>query len=53
VGDNRTLRTSDLPLRGRKAETYEVNSSRVLYAFKALDRDGRLPDEAQAFLARI
>jgi hypothetical protein len=51
VGNDGTLRTSDLPLRGRTTETYEVNRSRVLYAFKALDRDGRLPDEAKAFLA--
>ena len=53
VGADGTLRTNDLPMRGRTAETYEVNRSRVLYAFKVLDRDGRLPVEAQAFLARI
>ena len=53
VGPDGTLRTSNLPMRGRTAETYEVNRSRVLYAFKALDRDGRLPVEAQAFLAQV
>jgi hypothetical protein len=36
-----TLRTSDLPPRGRTAETYEVSRRRVLYAFKDLDQ-GRL-----------
>jgi hypothetical protein len=52
VGADGTLRTSDLPLRGRTAETYEVSRRRVLYAFKDLDQ-GRLPAEAQAFLARV
>jgi hypothetical protein len=52
VGADGTLRTSDLPPRGRTAETYEVSRRRVLYAFKDLDQ-GRLPAEAQAFLARI
>jgi hypothetical protein len=53
VGTDGMLRTNDLPMRGRTGETYEVNRSRVLYAFKVLDRDGRLPVEAQALLARI
>ncbi len=48
VGADGTLRTNDLPMRGRTGETYDVNRSRVLYAFKVLDRDGRLPVEAQA-----
>ncbi len=53
VSADGTLRTNDLPMRGRTAETYEVYRSRVLYAFKVLDRDGRLPVEAQAFWARV
>jgi hypothetical protein len=48
VGADGTLRTNGLPMRGTN-KTYEVNRSRVLYAFKVLDRDGRLPVEAPSW----